>query len=184
MRKLLILFLLAGISAGQAQVIQLDEARITVQINPMEAASNDVESKLAVMEDFNGQFHSNPLLFIKKNFKVAPYILELQNGGEEYDSYLVEFRSEKGKLQARYSEEGELLSTTQRFKNIVVPRAIAHQLYRDHKGWAMVKNTYTASGQGDNLDKELYRIKMKNGKKSQIVKIRPAVDIKGEIAGN
>ncbi len=182
MRKLLFLFLLAGISAVQAQVIELDEARIVVHC--VEAASNDVESDLAVIEDYDGQFHLNPLLFIKKNFNVEPYITELQNGGEVFESFLVEFRSNKGKLQARYSDEGELLSTSQRFKDIAVPNAVAHQLYRDHKGWAMVKNTYTASGQGDKLDKELYRIKMQNGTRAQIVKIRPAGNTKGEIAGN
>ena len=37
----------------------------------------------------------------------------------------------------------------------------------------MVKNTYTASGKSDQIDKELYRIKLKNGNKSQIVKIVP-----------
>ncbi|CAN5237957.1 hypothetical protein BH23BAC2_BH23BAC2_21700 [soil metagenome] len=184
MRKLLILFLLAGISAGQAQVIQLDEARVTFKPAPVKITSHGGNLDLAIMEEYNGQFHSNPLLFIKKNFDVKPYVLQLKKGDEKFDSFLVEFRSNKGKLEARYSETGELLSTMQRFRDVPVPIAIAQQLYRDHKGWAMVNNTYVASGQGDKVEKELYRIKLKNGTSAQIVKIRPAKSTEGRIAGN
>src|SRR5690606_38943672 len=90
-----------------------------------------------------------------------------------YELYRVEFRNSKGFLVANFNDEGTLLSTYQRFKNIPVPLAIAKELVKDHKGWAMTKNLYIASGKEDALDKELYRISMQNGKSKKNVKIIP-----------
>src|SRR5680860_1232900 len=69
--------------------------------------------------------------------------------------------------------DGELTKTAQKFKNIPLPFNLRRELYTSYKGWNMVKNTYTASGKSDQIDKELYRIKLKNGNRSQIVKIVP-----------
>ena len=167
MKKLIILFFLAGIVTGQAQVIQLDEARVT---NATKIISEG-DSKYLVLENYSGQFMKNPIGFLKENFDIHLFIDQM--AGQGYDSYSVEFRNKKGYLVANFDDQGTLVSTTQRFKNIPLPLSIARELVTDYKGWEMTKNLYIASGNGDALDKELYRVTMKNGKSSQNVKIIP-----------
>lgn len=166
MKKFIILFLLAGIATGHAQVIQLDEARVTNA-----KILNVGDSKYIVLEDYSGQFMKNPIVFMKENFDIHSLIEELQ--GEDYDSYIVEFRNKKGFLIANFDKEGNLESTLQRFKNIPLPLAVSRDLVSNYQGWIATKNLYIASGKEDMIDKELYRITLKNGKSTQRVKIIP-----------
>lgn len=168
MKNLIILFLLAGIVTGQAQVIHLDEARVT---NAAKIITNGSNSKYVVLEDYSGQFMKNPIGFMKENFDIHLFIEQMK--GENYESYVVEFRNKKGYLVANFDDQGNLVSTAQRFKNIPLPLSVARELVTDYKGWEMTKNLYIASGNGDALDKELYKVTMKNGKSSQNVKIIP-----------
>ena len=169
MKKLVYLLLLAGIATGQAQVIQLDEAR--VEGRSVKISINGDDLKYAVVEDYKGQFHKNPIAFMKEKFDIHSFIEQMRGTG--YDSFLVEFRNRKGYLEASFDGEGNLLRTSQKFKNIALPIAIARELVTKHNGWTMKKNLYLASGKGDALDNELYRITMKNGKRTQNVKIIP-----------
>jgi len=117
---------------------------------------------------------------MEQNFDIQNFISYLDQKistdlqKSHYESYRVTFSSSKGYLEAKFSKDGELKETAQNFKNILVPLNVRRELYTNYKGWNMVKNTYTASGKSDQIDTELYRIKLKNGNKSQIVKIVPA----------
>lgn len=168
MRNLIILFLLAGIATGHAQVIHLDEARVT---NSAKIITNGNNSSYMVLENYSGQFMKNPIGFMKENFDVKLFIAQMK--GEEYESYRVEFRNRKGLLVADFDTNGKLLGTTQKFKNIPLPLTVSRDLVTNYKGWAMTRNIYTASGKGDAIDKELYKITMRNGKTKKNVKIIP-----------
>lgn len=174
MRKLVILFLLVGMTAGQAQIIQLEEARVSAKNVPVKA---DGELKFSVVESYTNEFIKNPIAFMKKNFDIHLYIEEMND--KNFDSYVVEFRNTKGHLTANFDKEGTLLSTVQNFKNIPLPLPVARDLVRNHKGWIMTKNHYLASGKGDLLDKELYKVTLKNGKDTRRVKIIPERSSRG-----
>lgn len=167
MKKLVYLLLLAGIATGQSQVIQLDEARVHGRAVKITSYGEDL--KYAVVEDYKGQFHQNPMAFIREKFDIHSIIEQMNGSG--YDSYVVEFRNRKGYLKANFDEEGTLLGTSQKFKNIALPLGVAQELVTKHKGWTMKNNLYQASGKGDALDKEIYRITLKNGNKTRNVKI-------------
>ncbi len=169
MRKLVILLLLAGIATGHAQIIQLDEARVDVKNLKIIAEGEGL--KFTILEEYSNQFQKNPLGFMKENFDIFPFIEQMK--GKNDIPYLVEFKNRKGYLNANFDKRGTLVSTSQKFKNIPLPLAVSRELVKKYKGWAVTKNLYIASGKGENLDKELYKITMKNGKKSKNVKIIP-----------
>lgn len=156
--------LCAGFSQGQ--IIELEEARIFFNTGSL----NDENSfNVTVHENYNGEFEKNPLVFMKKNFDIREFISRVQS--EKYDSYLVSIRSRKGELQAEFDKVGNLLNTNQRFENIFLPRAIRHQLYREHKGWKMVKNVHIAKCWKGTVSKDFYRITVKNGDETKNLKI-------------
>jgi len=167
------LFIVCGMATGQAQVVtQLAETRVDFApytINP----TSDLDTyEVVIKENYIGQFSKNALKFVKENFDARKLIQAINE--PDYDSYLISFRSSKGYLDATYTKNGELERTYQRFQNIALPSEIRNQVYTNHKGWTMTKNTYVASGKGEMLNKELYRITLENGKNRQNIKIIPS----------
>jgi hypothetical protein len=182
MKKLIIysLLLFWVVSVKAQEITQLEETNVTFQPYVTNVDSYlDNSFSVMVDENYAGEFSKNPIEFMKANFDIHSFISfldEQSNSGlqkRDYQYYRVTFNTDKGDLVAKFSKEGELEETSQKFKNILVPSEIRRELYRSYKGWNMVKNTYTASGKSDQIDEELYRIKLKNGNRSQIVKIVP-----------
>jgi len=170
------LLLLCVVSIKAQEVTKLKATTVTFVTDGISYLDDNV---FIVRENYSGEFSENPVKFMKENFDIQSYIsyLDLKKGTDvqksNNESYDVTFSTNKGDLVAKFSKDGELVETSQNFKNILVPSNIREELYTNYKGWNMVKNTYTASGKSDQLDKEMYRIKLKNGNKSQIVKIAP-----------
>ena len=173
----LLLFWVVSVKAQE--VTQLEETKVTFEPFVTDVVSNLDNYSFIIEENYAGEFGKNPINFMKENFNIKGFISYLD--GQEstdlqkshYESYQVTFSSNKGYLNAKFSKDGELEETAQNFKNIALPLNVRRELYTSYKGWNMVKNTYTASGKSDQIDKELYRIKIKNGNRSQIVKIVP-----------
>ncbi len=173
--KTLIVFLLivCGVFTGQAQVVtQLKETKIEFAPYTIIATSDLDTYNVVLNEKYTGQFSNNALKFVKENFNAKKLIQSINEPG--YDSYLVSFRSSKGFLNANYSKDGKLGASHQMFKDVLLPLEIRRELYTNHKGWTMVKNKYVASGNGDKLNKEIYRINLKKDNKRQNIKIIPS----------
>jgi len=181
MKNLIIysLFLFCIVSVKAQEVTRLEATTVTFEPFVTDVISYLDNNAFMVTESAAGEFTKNPINFMKANFDIQNFISYLEQKKStdlqksHYESYQVTFSSDKGYLEAKFSKDGELTETAQNFKNILVPLNIRRELYTNYKGWNMVKNTYTASGKSDQIDKELYRIKLKNGNKSQTVKIVP-----------
>ncbi len=184
MRTLIVLLLLVGfISTSQAQQItELEEANVSYAPNAVKISSNLDSYTFTVKENFAGEFIKNPIAFMKENFDINAFIANIDN--DAYDEYLVTFKSSKGYLEASYDDDGTILKTSQRFKDIVLPLDVRRALYKNHKGWTMVQNKYMASGKGERIDREVYKIKLENGNKKQNVKIDPRDLRDSEVASN
>lgn len=167
----LVLVLCAGFS--QAQIIELDEARLS--FSPVSLYNNN-HYRVNVMENYVGEFEKDPLAFMKNHFDIKEFISQVQN--ENYEFYLVSFRSRKGELRAEFDNVGNLLKTNLKFKNILLPRDICYELYREHKGWTMVKNVHIASSWNGDVKKDFYRITMTNGNQKKNLKIDSRKDIR------
>lgn len=166
MKTLLSLFLVFCVGAVQAQkVIALDPA--TVTFASVTTNSNMDNLEFEVKEDFFNQFISNPIKFVETNFDFKSL------GIEDYDEVEVSFITRKGYLKATYDEKGELVKTSQNFKQIRLPRSVWEEIFKEHQGWSLVSNQYTATGKGNKVNKELYRIKLEKGKEIKKLKIIP-----------
>lgn len=171
MKTLIISFLLVLSAAiGQAQdVTVLDEARVGFAPLNTDISADGDSFTFTVNESYTGEFVKNPIAFMKANFDIQNYIAEV--GDENFDTYLVTFRSSNGFLRADFNEDGDLVKTQQNFKNILLPLDIRREVYNGAKGWTMVQNKYIASGRGDLVEKEIYRVKLQKGSRKQNVKI-------------
>lgn len=180
-RVILFLFVFCGFATMQAQqVIQLDEARLTVDLEAITVDTDLGAIRCVVKEDYTGEFSSNPIKFMKEKFDFKEFLSAVVNK-DEFDEYLVTFSSSKGYLEAVYTNEAELVSTYQLFKDIYLPPAVRNQLYLENKGWTPISNKYVASGRGDQIDKEVYKIRLANGNKKRTVKIVPSATLVGYV---
>ncbi|SDR96973.1 hypothetical protein [Gramella sp. MAR_2010_147] len=168
------LLLIAGTLVGHAQeqeITQLEEAK--VGFAPLDAKITRIGDSFSytVEETYSGEFSENAIAFMKANFDIKNFIAEFE--GDKYSSYLVTFKSSKGYLSADFNHEGELVRTSQKFKDIVLPLDIRRELYMANKGWTMTSNKYIASGRGDVLDNEVYKVKLEMGNQKRNVKLDP-----------
>lgn len=167
----LCLALLLSGAIAQAQIIELDAAKVDFFPNLKKGA--DGSYSYEVKEKYAGEFTSDAIGFMKANFDIHAFMDEVEDSGNN-DGYLIVFKNSKGSLEADFDKEGELRGTYQQFRDILVPDEIRKEIYRSHQGWTMVKNRYTARGNGEMVDKELYRIKLQNGNEVRSVKLDPS----------
>ncbi len=170
-KVVLFLFLLIGMGAMQAQkVIQLREAHVGYNPDAIVVDSDLNSVGFTVKENYIGEFHKNPIQFMKHNFDFKALLSSIENA-DDFDKYLVTFKSAKGYLEAVYSKEGNLVQTQQVFKDKLLPLDLRRQVFNNYQGWTMVSNKYVASGKLDRIDKEYYKIKLENGNKSRNIKM-------------
>lgn len=171
MKKLLILLAIAiSSNFGSAQeVIKLPEANVNYPSEPFDFTVNGNSFTVKLKEKSIGEFEKNPLAFMESYFDINSLLNKIEN--KKYDSYLVSFKTRKGQLNAEFNNRGELLSTSARFKNVLIPYDLQHQLYRDYKGWELVKTLHFAKGKKGKIDLDQYVLTMQKGNKKEILKV-------------
>lgn len=90
---------------------------------------------------------------------------------DEYDSYTVSFYIPKGYAAATYDEDGNLLRTIERYKNVKLPLAVSKAIVERFPNWKIDKDIYRVSYSEPKWEsKKTYKLKLTNGKKSIKVK--------------
>lgn len=169
MKKLILSLLFLGFTATAQTQIVLDEARVDYSPVSMkiDAGTNSLVIKLK--EDFVGEFHNDPLAFVKNKFNSNQFIQENRN--TNFDFYTVKFKSSNGHLTAHYNKRGELVSSYQIFKNVIIPDDAKLQILQKYRGCSFLKSSYAATSKGWDLKKEHYRVQIKDGDKVRRIKI-------------
>lgn len=179
------LLLIAVTLVGHAQeqeILQLEEAK--VGFAPLDAKITRIGDSFAytVEEEYSGEFSEDPIAFMKSNFDINNFIAEID--GDEFTTYHVTFKSSKGHLSADFDHKGELINTYQKFADIALPLDVRREVYMSNKGWTMTSNKYIASGSGDLLEKEVYKIKLENGNQKRNIKLDPRSVARTTVAYN
>lgn len=179
MKTLIFLMVLVLTMTTQAQnAIELNEARVKAYPLFEEMSRNGNNFSVNIRENYPGEFEKYPTGFLKNNFDINEFIALTRD--LNYDSYQVTLKSRNGMLKANYDRDGKLGKTFYKFKNVDLPYALKQQIYLDNKGWSIVKNSWIAKGREGMTEKNIYRIKLKNGNKTRQIKISP--DLQEEIA--
>lgn len=171
MKNLFFLFLVVLISTGQAQVIHLEKAEVNYSPKALIVSSGTDGIVMKIPEMYKGQFSENPILFMKENFNIKSFIERSKD--ENYNFYIVNFRSSNGHLRVVFNENGDLEGNSQKFENVRLPITMSKDILRNYKGWEVKSNLYVASGKGDLIQKEFYKVKLSNGKDVKTLKIKP-----------
>ena len=169
MKNLILCLLLCGFFAvGHSQIV-LKESHVEYFPGSLEVGVSTNSVSFNISETYVGEFEEDPLSFIQDYFNVHQLIHD--NKGYDFDSYQVTFQSEKGKVLANYNDEGELVSSFQRFKNVNLPDDVRLEILRRHKNSKVVKNKYILTTKDLAINKEYYIVKILDNNRSRRVRI-------------
>lgn len=158
MKKLFFSLLLLGLTIQvYAQITVLPEVAISVNYKYLDAVnSDDMAEGIKMLRE-----------------EVALYDLkDSELFRDEYDTYFVSFFIPEGKILAAYDNDGILIRTIERFKDIKLPKDILKSVANRFPEWGVSKDIYKVNYHHEKgVTKEEYRIKLENGDKTLIVKI-------------
>lgn len=175
MKKVILCLLLFGfISSGHSQIL-LKEAKVNYRPESMKIDPNSNNLVIKIPEKVAGEFQKDPLLFMRTQFDIQKFIVD--NEDLNYDSFLVNFKTRKGYLEANFDKRGDLVSSYQKFKNVRLPENARLQILAKYRDAAILSNKYIASTKGWEMKKESYIVKIKDGDKTRRVRVDKDRDI-------
>ncbi|MDP4261583.1 MAG: nicotinate-nucleotide adenylyltransferase [Bacteroidota bacterium] len=94
---------------------------------------------------------------------------------EEYDNYFISFFIPDGEILAVYDQNGKILHTAEKFKNVALPPGVRKSVTTRFPGWAISKDVYVVQYSESEGGKKVYKLLLENGDK----RIRVKTDEKG-----
>ncbi len=107
-------------------------------------------------------------------------IKNLENYNPEVEEYQVIFNRSNGKVIAVYDKNGDIESSFERYRNVIVPRRVLTKIYMDHYGWELIKDTYQVSYKKDKDVKKVYKVHLLKGDLKKSLKL----DHEGQFVSN
>lgn len=171
---IIIVLLLSFSSSGQSQqMMRMDELHFngktsaSLKFNPYTNFS-----LFKIREAHAGQFRSHPLNFVQENFDIHKYIEA--NKVFENETYRISFSSKSGFINVTYNNKGKIMSTHQEFRNVFIPKAKLDEIKKTYPGWSVVNNKRIDSSNKEKYLESYYKIRIKNGNMTKIVKLTAA----------
>ncbi len=161
-------FLLAFIATGNSQIL-LDEAKVDYKKASMQLDPDTQTLVIQIPEKEVGEFGKDPLVFMKNNFDIESFVKD--NSDQDYVEFQVNFISNKGHLTARFSKDGDLISSQQKFKDMRLPHDVQLEIAQLYNGATILSTKSIAHSKGWVVDKEYYKIKLDDGERTRRVRV-------------
>jgi len=165
MKKIILGLLALGLAIPAfAQDVKVEELSEVV-VKPMNYKYlNATDSKSAAI----------PVKMLER--KVALYdVTEADFYMDDFDYYTVSFYIPDGKIVAVYDDNGQIIRTIEKFKDIALSDGIKTALLDRFPNWIVTDNVYRVTYSEDKGAKKIYKLTLKNGDK----KMRVTMNDKG-----
>ena len=91
--------------------------------------------------------------------KVATFDLKsLDNYEDEEHEYYVYFKIPQGKILAVYGTDGEIIRTSERFKDVSLPLDVSNAIVRKYPGWKISSDIYLVTYRKNGALKKTYKL--------------------------
>ena len=152
----LILMGLATVGFAQEKTVVLDEVEVVgVNYKYLDALGNvDVALPVKLLEQ-----------------KVASFdVKSLDVYVDDDRSYSVLYRIPIGKILALYDDEGEIISTAERFKDIRLPLVVSNAIVETYPGWIITWDIYFVHYRKNKKINKVYKLFIE--KEGKIIKVK------------
>lgn len=96
---------------------------------------------------------------------------------EEYEYYFISFYIPDGEILAAYDQDGKLLRTAEKFKNVSVPSEVRNAVVKRFPNWSLTQDVYLVNYNEGKGAKKVYKFILENGDKRMRIK----TDEKGNV---
>ena len=127
----------------------------------------EVEIKVVNYKYLNAVDSKDVDLDVKRLEKEVAYF-DYVNSDFYMDDW-VSFYIPKGKILASYDENGEIVTTTEKYESVTLPSIVRTAIFERFPGWILSKNVYRVT-YNRNKNKKEYKVVLQNGDK--IVRVR------------
>ena len=161
MKKVILGLLVLGLTTqSYAQIVQVEELSEVIVTAVNYKYLNAADSKdIAV-----------PVKLLQR--KAAAYDVKASDlYDDDYDYYTVSFFIPEGKIVAVYDDEGKILKTIEKFKDIRLPDAVGAALIERFPNWTVVDDVYIVKYSDKKGANKTYKLKLENGDKRMKVKV-------------
>ncbi|MGB5691651.1 MAG: hypothetical protein WBM43_03495 [Flavobacteriaceae bacterium] len=86
-------------------------------------------------------------------------------------AYEVFFSNSKGRIVATYDDGGKIISSVEKFANVVVPGPIRNTVYNAYPEWTMSENTYRVTYFHNKGVKKTYHLQISKGDETKNLKV-------------
>lgn len=84
-------------------------------------------------------------------------------------NFKIDFISRYGEISATYDRDGKILTTDEKFEEMVLPILVQNEIDRDYPDWTVHRDTYLVSYHHENGVKQMYRAQLrKNGRRVNV----------------
>ena len=116
----------------------------------------------------NDRYNSDDLLILEK--KVSEYdVTRSTNFDGRTKTFTVKFVATKGAIEAIYDENGIILSTTEKFKDVNLPVPVRHTAFNLYPDWQISGNVYSVNYYRNKDAEKTYKLKLTKGKKKTVL---------------
>ncbi|MFT5737214.1 MAG: hypothetical protein ACJAU2_001408 [Maribacter sp.] len=162
MKKVMFGLLALGLTTQvSAQIIKTEELSEVIVMAMNYKYLNDVKTE---------EVASIPVEMLER--KVAAF--DVKNSDfyqDDYDLYNITFFIPEGKILAAYDQNGKLIRTAEKFKNINLPTAVKESILKRFPDWKITKDIYFVSYHEGKGATKRYKLKLENGDKTLRVKV-------------
>jgi hypothetical protein len=95
---------------------------------------------------------------------------------DEYDNYFVSFYIPDGEILAVYDQNGKIIRTAERYKNVALPKDVRESVTKRFPNWGIPKDVYLVTYTTEQGANKGYKIVLENGDK----RLRIKTNEKGE----
>ncbi|GGK51327.1 MULTISPECIES: nicotinate-nucleotide adenylyltransferase [Flavobacteriaceae] len=151
----LIITACTAISFAQEKTVALEEVEVTgVNYKYLDALGDG--------------FVAKPVKILEQ--KVANFDLTSIDGYEdEENEYFVYFKIPVGKILAVYDKDGEIMRTSEKFKDIRLPLAVSNAIVEKYPGWSIEGDIYLVKYIKDEKISKTYKLFLqKNGEHKRV----------------
>ena len=123
------------------------------------------------------QHEDTPELVVNLQNEAARYdITELPIFDREFEAYEVIFKTKKeggtsGLITATYDSNGKIMSSIERYKNILLPKTVRDAINNKYPGWIIHKDIFLVTYRDDRKAKQVFKVQIRKDRDKKNLKL-------------
>ncbi|MGI9550148.1 MAG: hypothetical protein ACR2MT_03020 [Aurantibacter sp.] len=139
--------------------------------NPFHNSIRSIDADVDYLDEVQGSTTPNQVKLIEK--EVSDWVpSESSKFNPQREQFFgATFKTANGYIAADYDQNGNIISTEERFENVALPRAIAGEIVKQYPGWIFAQTKFILKYRKGQTSKKLFKVVIKKGNQKKRLRI-------------